>query len=301
MRRLPLSLLSLLLCLAACRPSQSELSLEGRPIGEILKDLNSTDELRKNRALDQLRRSGTNAFPTLVALLESKAGAVPGPTKTPNNLAPHSLPSLADTLPATRRSYAVGAFSALGTNASAALPLLLPVLASPENAPVASMAMVRLGPDGVTAVVQAVSSDQPRIRAAASSAILSLRPSDAPALPVLLNALGSTNAPTIIAAAGALGKIGADADRVVPALLRLLDHATTDVRIGAITGLRDFGPLAAPATPELLKTVRSSEEVVRVASATALWGIAPEVARREGIENPLTGSGDSSSRSKAGK
>jgi HEAT repeat protein len=296
MRRLLLS--ALCASFVGCQPHDSELKLDGRPVGEVLREVNSGDAARKSQAVELLRRSGTNLFPVVVQLLESKPESAADKQKSGGSPSARVLPSLRETLPATRRSYAVGAFHALGTNAAAAMPLVAPLLNAPESATVAAMVLVRMGPEGVVAVLQATTSSQPRVRTAAASALLSLRPADAAAQPLLLAALPSTNAFTVATSAAALGKIGVEAALTAPELAKLLTHESLDVRIGASSGLRDLGPPASSAVPALLIAARASEEALRLASAGALWRIAPETAQREGIPNPMTGSGDSSSRAK---
>jgi len=79
------------------------------------------------------------------------------------------------------------------------------------------------------------------------------------AIPVLLRAMTNASEDVRLNAAGALGKIHADAARAVPALIIGLSDPSTMVRQNAILGLRQFGAEARPAVPALLQLLRDEK------------------------------------------
>ena len=84
----------------------------------------------------------------------------------------------------------------------------------------------------------------------------------------LINELKSETPQTRIAAADALGKIGAEAKGAVPALLEAAttEHAWIDTAM--LAAVQQIGPAAVPILLELLE---HGQPKIRARAATALW------------------------------
>jgi hypothetical protein len=139
------------------------------------------------------------------------------------------------------------------------------------------------------------------------------------AVSVLLRAMTSTNYGIRINAAGALGKIHSDPDRVVPALMLCLNDGNPILQRNAIWSLTQFGRDAQPAVSALLQFLENakynpatapvpqinnwafelvsdpgafgpassdSPSVVTDAAAAALWVIDPAAAAQGQIRRP---------------
>ncbi len=77
------------------------------------------------------------------------------------------------------------------------------------------------------------------------------------AAPQLLDAVKHTDAHVRVEAAGALGRVGADREKVVAALIALLkDDPEREVRRSVAGALGEIGPAAAPAVPTLREALR---------------------------------------------
>ena len=108
----------------------------------------------------------------------------------------------------------------------------------------------------------------PAVRASAGQALLVVGPAndDLPALVKLLKDSGSA---ARIAAATALGRLGAASKDAVPQLVRLLEDNESDVRFAAAEALGSIGPAALPAVKKL-KELRAADTQVRTVAQWAL-------------------------------
>ncbi|MEX2176973.1 MAG: HEAT repeat domain-containing protein [Pirellulaceae bacterium] len=76
-----------------------------------------------------------------------------------------------------------------------------------------------------------------------------------PAVPQLIEALGSPQADSRLQAIQVLARMGSDAKQAVPDLIRLLDDPDERIRKAATRTLGRIGPDAAPAVPALMRTL----------------------------------------------
>jgi HEAT repeat protein len=143
----------------------------------------------------------------------------------------------------------------------------------------------------------------PLVRAGAAYALSGFGTNSAVAIPRLLELAqdsgGVTQSWMDLAArdlsAIALGKTGAEPERVVPALIAALDDPVMWIRANAARDLGNFGTNASSAVPALLglyredkdrgpRTIRSNEpDTIRIVGA-ALKQIDPEAAAKAGIK-----------------
>lgn len=76
-------------------------------------------------------------------------------------------------------------------------------------------------------------------------------------------------------AAGALGKLGAEAKAAVPALVQALEHGEPMTRAAAAGALGSIGPDAREAVPALEQLLTDPELVVKICATSAIRDICP--------------------------
>lgn len=114
--------------------------------------------------------------------------------------------------------------------------------------------------------------EHPDIRISAVRALTTLFPEDAETRALLKEMLHDGSSHVRIAAARDLWALKAPADEVLPTLMALLHHKLASVRLGALNGLLEMGRAAAPSSPRLLELADDSNTAVRE--------VAEEVLRR---------------------
>ena len=204
------------------------------------------------KADQALRSSGTNAIPTLLAMIRAKDPA-PVVLKLLQVAARHRWTGINYRYAVTRNEEAEYAFEVLGTNAVGAVSELIKIYErdiSPSSQRCTARALGHIG------------------RGAQA------------ALPALIRDFTHTNGKVRFYAVSAVIHIGGEPGAVMPALTSALKDPNVDVRWNALVGLSHFGGRARPAVPEILKMF-SDQGMVGSSSITqqvetALWRIAPE-------------------------
>ena len=107
----------------------------------------------------------------------------------------------------------------------------------------------------VELITTGVADRQAPIASAACDALKTLGQSAVRALPALLKALGSNHPRVRAAAASALGTIHKGEEKVIPALIRLLDETNPLVLAAAGQALVEFGGQARDCVPALLQAI----------------------------------------------
>ncbi|GEM_PF-3928600 len=183
------------------------------------------------------------------------------------------------------------AIAMIGPKARSAIPSVSRVLSEGTGDHLEAIArtLVRLGPDGVTALVEHLKSDDGRVRAAVARA-LELPPPDA--IPILIELLGSERGDVSAQIACAITRWDETPAAAIPSLLRALDEAEGgEVRAGIILGLPRLGPRAAEAVPRLLEIAGDPAAADRSTALRALSQIAPKHPKAvelalKGIDDP---------------
>lgn len=204
----------------------------------------------------------------------------------------------------TRQIHALAAFGELGHAAAPAIPRIIPMLDDPDRALVAIVALLSIRPDRANEILSLTNALRIRTPSNSgstpelihSSALLALSefgPQAIGAQAVLLDCLNSTNARVQAAAAIALARIGAPADKVVPTILARLPSPqpaagsvrldprlhrarmpgeTEDQRILLMNlwALARFGPGAQAALPLLSKLEAHPDPGIRETAAEAI-------------------------------
>ena len=89
------------------------------------------------------------------------------------------------------------------------------------------------------------------------------------AVPALIEALSHEKPDIRMAAADALGHIGAAASAATPHLIRLLDDDDRNIRYHAVRALHTFGHQAKPAVSTLIEVINNAKE----SEPTRQWAI----------------------------
>lgn len=198
-----------------------------------------------------LRKTGTNALPTMLKMIRAKE--LPRPAiKAWDWAANHHL--LHRYYYASRQNEeARYAFEVLGTNAASAAPALIKLYQ------------------------QNISAESKRCVASALGSIGSAAQS---ALPILMADFKSTNKQERFDAVTAVMSIHGDPNLFIPALESAVKDPDVDVRWNAVVGLSMYGFRARDAVPMLLEglndTAKVGTEPIKAQYETALWHIAPE-------------------------
>jgi HEAT repeat protein len=193
--------------------------------------------------------------------------------------------ALKDTDPRVRRAAAT-ALGEIGPAGGEAVPLLLsrfqedPVPEVRKNA-LAALANV-VGPGNrhlAKLVLPALGDKDPQVVQSAALALANMGGADAaPAVPVLCQALTSTETTNRRLAAAALAHLGSEATPAVDALGGALADSDLTVRRLAALALGRMGPKASAVVPALVKIVDADQpEELRVQAAEALANISPAI------------------------
>ena len=189
---------------------------------------------------EALRTMGTNAIPVLLENLQAKDSALKLGWAA---LGLHYTPA------ETRHLRAQKGFSALGAEASNAVPALIEIYQ--QN--FASSA-----------------------REAAANSLVEIGPAAKTAIPVLIESAASTNSHVRAFALYTLGRISLESKLVVPVLIKGLHDRDHEVRYSSAFGLGALafmGGDAKPANAALVETLKDSHRSERAAAAMALGHI----------------------------
>jgi len=238
---MPLLLLSLVIAVVLITRLESPVTYQGKDVWQWTAQLNSPSQTPRDEAAAALRQLGLRAVPELLRKLRAEESI---PRKLRLWLA-SLLPTRAGhalTKDLERISFsnvhclAAAGLGVLGTNASAATPVLLKAMRGSE---------LQLTWDAAGALI----------------AIGEF------AVPGLIPLLEEKKIPVRHAATYALGEIGPPALPAVPALIRHLSDANPNVRASTRYSLSRIGPAAGPM---VLKLVEQDRGEARRAAATAL-------------------------------
>lgn len=224
--------------------SYRQLSYKGQTLNQWTVALSSsTPQWQHDEAVEAIRSMGPNALSQLLRWID------PPPTSdlmsnVDNWIDNH--PALQMYLPErTDKSWqAARAFEALGPAAQPAIPRLTQLLENPERCEVAAMCLAGIGTDS---------------------------------LPILTNALASTNSNERISALMALASLGEKAQTAAPVVAQYIGDSKAAYSYWAILALGEFGTASEPYVPELKRMLNAHEHNDAPAFALARLGFASEV------------------------
>ena len=215
-----------------------------------LDDLQSRTPKDAERATAELEERGTAALPLIRRTLQD-GSADPA-----------------------RRKAALKACAVLGARAAEALPEVSALLAQPDYAPEAALALSFMGSVAVAPLREATGSDNPVVRREALRSLGKLREraSIDPqiVIPSLLTALHDQDPAVRDVAVTYLGIVRDAPEKEVQGLIEALSDPEADVRRAAAVALAAYGELAEPAVPALKKATKDPDEDVQREAGRAL-------------------------------
>ncbi len=284
---------------------ESEPVYQGRRLSAWLAEASeSTDADAQSQAVHAIRTIGTNALPSLIRMMrvkDSRLKLAMLRLVRKQQLVKFELEQASDLH--TRAAYGC---SLLQSEARPAIPALMQLLQEEEHNFLVPHALVRIGPDGVLALLGGLTTTNANVRhnIAAALADIGIRRSFTNAtpeqiatldqeaniaVPALMKLLTNRADPARGQAALTLGVLGAQADIVIPALIAALQDATNSengvpAAISAASALGRFRHEAEAAVPALVVALQSPSAGLQDAAARALKKIDPEAAAEAGVK-----------------
>ncbi len=163
--------------------------------------------------------------------------------------------------------YTAAAVTELGPEAKAAVPPLIAALRTKVAATGATVGYITYGGVGM-------SKEDGPVRLAAAVALGKIGADAREAVPELTRALADTDPRVRGEAAAALGAIGPKAAAAVPELARMAVGEEEDLLADLVA--KALGEIGAPAVPALISMVRTGKPKVRVRAMTAIGAIGPK-------------------------
>ncbi len=152
------------------------------------------------------------------------------------------------------------------------VPRLEKALSSPtvEDPDSITQTLGLIGKEGVRALVEAMSSNVPRVRSAAALGLVYAGSEAVEAAPALVRALRGKDKRLCREAAQVLGSIGPAAKEAIPALVEALSDPYPNVRARSAHSLAKIGKSSVPA---LVDALNSDDREARAYAAKALGGV----------------------------
>jgi hypothetical protein len=290
--------------LSACLAPAKEPEYQGKTLSEWLvamqADLSDEEEAAATRqsvdpaqlrnqkheqAREAVRQMGTNAIPTLVDLLGVTDGnrwLVLRKLKSKELRSAIHAESAVNTV---LSQMALDAFGILGTNAAPAIPQIVKLFNKVDTCSEAAQALALLGPEGVAALTNGLSSKNNDIRGITIWAIGEKSGMDSNTMMrIMIDQLKDPHSGHHAEAARYLGS--KDPAVAIPALLPLLDDDYAYVVDYAARSLSSYGPAAKAAIPKLFTLYtnaavqRDRTKISTISLMPALKAIDMEAARQ---------------------
>jgi HEAT repeat protein len=140
--------------------------------------------------------------------------------------------------------------------------------ADKEKSGAANLALIRVGAPAVPAVLELLTTTDPRLRGLALTTLWGMGDKARAAVPTLAETLTDPDPETRIAVAMALANMGPAAAPAVPALIGALGDGDSRVRQAAVKALGSIGPASRDAVPVITREVKrgawpEAEEALR--------------------------------------
>jgi uncharacterized membrane protein YphA (DoxX/SURF4 family) len=166
----------------------------------------------------------------------------------------------------------------LGADAGPLLPQLERLLERGVLPMQVTIAMGRIGPDGIQSLVKGLGSPYPIVRLHALQAIRSHAEEMAVVMPAILPMLKDKDADLRLVAAQTIRDYGREATLLIPALLEALEDGEGTVRAAAAQALGNLGGEAVQTAGALSRLLEDRNEEVRLSALVALNTVQPEEA-----------------------
>jgi hypothetical protein len=220
--------------------------VEGKRLSDWIQLSQSGKAPERETAHLVLHNLGTNHVPILLAWLEENPEQPPGWKERmkyaylrvdvwlkQHHLTSHPLPGAFSNEPFRMDHFgmALQALPELRPEVkNFAIPLLTERLGDKNEWVIAGalLALPKMVPESIPALIQCVSSGDSQVRAAAADLLGEIGPEAKSAVPTLKSALTDDNPEVRLAAAGSLGKLGCDPALFLPVVIQSLDQAGGD-------------------------------------------------------------------------
>lgn len=302
--------------------ARKELANRGATVvGDLAMALKSADASTRVEVADILRKIGPEALPAQGALLV----ALSDPDENVSVAAAHALWYIGPTQEATTkliealnhsnahvRGFAARALGKIGPAAHEAVPLVMAMLADPDDTARRNAAfalpemhphqdqLVRdlfkhlkededydnedfrtacqhAGKDSVAFLEQSLEDSTPRIRRMAIQVLGSMRDSAKSALPALVRSLKDEDPSVRRRAIFALCDIGPESHEALQAVIQTLESDDPDVRRSVICAIGKMGSNASTAVSILIRALKDEDVGVRIQAAGTFWMIEPDI------------------------
>ena len=260
---------------------------QGRRLSSWVADLHPhKSEEQQRRAESALKAIGPDAVPYLLKLLQHREPPLREELrevswKTKRFLGIESVYELPWVESVERQMHLIAAFSALGSSAKPAIPALTNLLRQPHTAYVSACALARIGPQGLPPLVGALDDPHPEVRAAAAGVLGSVESDAEKILPALRQSLRDADTHVRIGSVVSLAALGRSKPQaVLPELIAAVGDSNVAVRIYAADALGRLGSDARPAIPELLKLADGLDRIASGKARDAIGRIDPETATK---------------------
>jgi hypothetical protein len=227
---------------------------EGKPLSVWLEGYNlpkAQNEESWRQADEAVRQTGTNAIPTLLAMLRLSDSS-PLKRRLLDLVARQHFIKVQHVHAWAQNWRAALAFKALGSDGRNAVPELMRLYENPSSAPskrYTAMALGNIGPaaqEAVPLLLRALdSSSEMEVRESAVGALGQIRANPGLVVPTLIKCLNNDSTVVESEAAIVLGTFGADAKPAIPALVEMLAPPRADLRVCATNALKQIDAGAA--------------------------------------------------------
>jgi HEAT repeat protein len=241
---------------------------EGHRLSYWVRELNCDDTARSEIAAQALRRIGTNALPSLVAMIGQRESPMTElPREFSTELSEMGLPV---PRPSETQVNAVNAFRVLGPGARPAIPALLQLANQETSVWAAALALIHIGPEGPRVLYQALTNESRMVRLEILTQVDPVNIPARTAASTLVRCLADVDPEVRTMAAIQLGRLGRLPEVGVPALAKLMTDDVPDCRSSAARALAGFGLGAARAESHLTEALDDADAEVRQAASYTL-------------------------------
>ncbi|MEW6303041.1 MAG: HEAT repeat domain-containing protein [Verrucomicrobiota bacterium] len=239
---------------------------KGRHASEWIDDLDQKDEQARDKARAAVNELGAQALPQLLVRLQAQDSHLK--SRAMEWLAKRTGRSMVRYMAEHQHRVSDLGFMLLGEKAAPAIPELMELTANSASMSRAADALQRIGKPAIPALLEGLGSPEPLTRQVACWRLGSMRVAEA--TPPLIVLLRDTDARVRNDAAEALGEIQYPIVPIRTAVLALLRDRDADVRATAVKVTGSF-PLGEEEFAQLLARASDPQPSVRAAVPGAVW------------------------------
>jgi HEAT repeat protein len=267
----------------------AEPAYQGKSVSAWLNEFNGVPVDTTQAAFVAFREMGTNAIPALLRVVQSYDSPFNRMILEPDRMQTLVHFPLVEKWHqrASERSQqrwaATFALYAMGTNAKPALPALTNLLFH-TNTQFFSGALAGMGPEGLSAMIAALTNQNADIRLSAATGLMWGRSDLNLVVPALIARLSDQDSGVHRTAVLVLGQLHAEPGLAVPALMEDFPGKDPELRSLILEALGRFETNGKAAVPMFLETLSDNDQAVRDDAASALKRIDPAAAAKAGVK-----------------